>query len=94
MKFMGLALADHSHYSFYEYFLNSSNHSPNTVPIDYFSFHFYANADRTNETSFLHFFTQADKFIADVDKILEIRNELCPDVKIDVDELGNVIVGS
>eukprot|EP01084_Bolivina_argentea_P178466 308505_1 len=40
MKFMGLALGSHNEWSWYNYFLNHSNHIEG-IPIDYISFHFY-----------------------------------------------------
>lgn len=38
MKFVGMALAGHREWNWYNYFLNASNHAPG-VPIDYISFH-------------------------------------------------------
>ena len=38
MKWMGLALAEHNEWGWWQYFLNATHHAPGT-PIDYASFH-------------------------------------------------------
>ena len=92
-KFVGMALAAPSdHPDFFEYFLNHAHHRPGT-PLDYISYHFYAtptegqSADDWQYT----FFDQANRFLATVRYIEEIRKRLSPATKTDTDELGVIL---
>lgn len=92
-KFVGMALASPSdHPEFFEYFLNHAHHRPGT-PLDYISYHFYAtptegqSADDWQYT----FFDQADRFLATVRYIEQIRKRLSPETKTDTDELGVIL---
>src|SRR5581483_4147027 len=79
-KFVGLALAMPSdNPRMFEYFLNPKNHKPG-IPLDMISYHFYASptADETPEIQQYTFFGQADRFIATVRYIEEIRKRLSP----------------
>jgi Glycosyl hydrolases family 39 len=92
-KFMGLALADPSadpHW--FDYFLNPANHKPG-IPLDYISYHFYANPgpDQTIDNWQYTFFDQADRFLATVRYIEQIRKRLSPETKTDTDELGVIL---
>ena len=92
-KFMGLALAapgDDPKYL--EYFLNHKNHRPG-IPLDYISFHFYASpALDENLDGWQHtFFNQAEGFLAVSRYIINIRDRLSPETKIDTDELGVIL---
>jgi len=91
MKFMGLALAGHNEFDFYQYFLDKRNHQPD-IPIDYISFHFYASCQNRNESSeYTSFFSQADTFIKEVKQIEKIRQQLSPETKVDIDEVGAIL---
>lgn len=51
----------HNEFSWYEYFLNQSNHLPN-IPLDMISFHFYALcSERANVSQYLSFFAQVHR---------------------------------
>jgi hypothetical protein len=92
-KFVGLALANPSEdAAYFEYFLNHANHAPGT-PLDYISYHFYATptADQTIEDWQYTFFNQADRFLATVGYIEQIRKRLSPETKTDTDELGVIL---
>ncbi|ETO34712.1 hypothetical protein RFI_02382 [Reticulomyxa filosa] len=89
MQFMGLALAYHNEWNWYSYFLNKSNHNPQDTPIDYISFHFYASCNsRTDPEDYEQFFPAVDTFVQEVQQIIQIRDELSPSTKLDIDEIG------
>lgn len=89
MKFVGLALALENDPHYFEYFLDHQNHKPG-VPLDYISYHFYANpaADETPSTEQFTYFAQADGFLKSVRYIEAIRKRLSPETKTTIDELG------
>ena len=92
MKFVGLALAMPSdNPGIFEYFLNPRNHRPG-VPVDMISYHFYASPtpDQTPDIQQFTFFEQADRFIATVRYIEEIRKRLSPATGTTVDEIGSI----
>ena len=94
-KFMGMALeapSDDPHW--FEYFLNHANHRPG-IPLDYISYHFYATpgADQGFDNWQFSFFDQADRFLATVRYIEQIRKRLSPATKTDTDELGSIVSG-
>lgn len=95
MKFVGLALAEPSHNPrMFEYFLNPKNHQAG-IPLDMISYHFYAvpAADETREAQQFTFFTQADRFLAVVGYIEEIRQRLSPGTRTTIDEIGAILPG-
>ena len=89
MKFVGLALALENEPHYFEYFLNPKNHKPG-VPLDFISYHFYANAPSDESPSAVQFtyFDQADGFLRSVRYIEAIRKRLSPETKTTIDELG------
>lgn len=89
MKFVGLALALETEPHFFEYFLDHKNHKPG-VPLDFISYHFYANAapDENPEVEQFTYFDQADGFLKTVRYIEAIRKRLSPETKTTIDELG------
>jgi hypothetical protein len=92
-KFVGLALAFPSgNPKYFDYFLNPKNHRPG-IPLDYISFHFYATPamDETLDGWQHTFFNQANGFLATTRYILDIRDRLSPQTKIDTDELGVIL---
>eukprot|EP01084_Bolivina_argentea_P178465 308503_1 len=94
IKFMGLALGSHNQWQYYEYFLNISNHISSDIPLDYISFHFYASSSsRTDPNAYEGFFPAVDNFITEVQNIIKIRNELSPNTKLDIDEIGVILPG-
>ena len=90
IKFVGLALGGTGK-DYFEYFLNHQNHKPG-IPIDMISFHFYAvpTADETPEIMEHTYWDQADRFLAVVDYIQDIRARLSPDTQTDTNELGSI----
>jgi len=95
MKFVGLALAEPAQAPhMFEYFLNSKNHQPG-IPLDMISYHFYATpaADEPPEVQQYTFFTQADRFLAVVRYIEEIRQRLSPATRTTIDEIGAILPG-
>jgi hypothetical protein len=89
LKFVGLALALETEPHFFEYFLDHKNHKPG-VPLDFISYHFYANAaqDETPDVEQFTYFDQADGFLKTVRYIEAIRQRLSPETKTTIDELG------
>eukprot|EP01087_Luapelamoeba_hula_P011456 TRINITY_DN3114_c0_g1_i1.p1 TRINITY_DN3114_c0_g1~~TRINITY_DN3114_c0_g1_i1.p1 ORF type:complete len:594 (-),score=87.16 TRINITY_DN3114_c0_g1_i1:102-1883(-) len=91
MKFVGMALAGHPEYNWFQYFLNHSNHQAG-IPLDWISYHFYAGASsRTDPATYAAFFPQADGFLLEVKYREQIRKVLSPNTKTDLDELGVIL---
>jgi hypothetical protein len=92
-KFMGMALgAPKNDLDFVKYFLNPANHKPG-IPIDYISYHFYATPSREQTIDDWQntFFQQADDFLTTVHSIEQVRQQLSPETKTDLDELGVIL---
>ena len=75
------------------YFLNPVNHSPKAPKLDWFSFHNYPSADNNPDSWHLKFFASkggnsADAFADQIREVVKIRDELSPDTKLAIDELG------
>ncbi len=89
LKFVGLALAVPIEPHYFEYFLDHRNHKPG-VPLDFISYHFYANPtpDQTLQVEQFTYFDQADGFLKTVPYIESIRKRLSPETKTTIDELG------
>ena len=88
MKFMALALEGSQNVQYVSYFLNASNHAPG-VPIDFISFHHYAGSARdggANGSDYEAFFSSGSDWLAQVQAIQAIRDELNPTVMLDADE--------
>jgi hypothetical protein len=95
MKFVGLALAEpRRNPRMFEYFLNPRNHRPG-IPLDMISYHFYAapTADQTQEAQPYTFFAKADRFLAAVCYIEEIRRRLSPTTRTAINEIGLILPG-
>jgi hypothetical protein len=83
-------------FTFEKYFLNPKNHDPDAPPVQWFSLHNYVIADNSPATWQEQFFTApknrwgatASGFSDLLSKILQIRDELSPNTKIAIDELG------
>ena len=91
-KFVGMALAAPSEEpSFFAYFLNHKNHRAG-VPLDYISYHFYANpnASETLDTEQYTFFAQADGFLHVVRYIEALRQQLSPETGTMINEIGSI----
>lgn len=98
MKFIGLSLS-HIHHEpeYFWSFLDPANH-PSGVPLDAFSYHFYASPEIANpfgefgNAPYAHwrdiFFAQADAFLDQVRFIDSIRRRLAPDTATFINELG------
>jgi hypothetical protein len=94
-RFVGLALGNAANLDHYRYFLNPDNHRAG-VPLDLISYHFYAlpsSADTPDEFG-PDGFSQADRFIATVGQVEDIRRTLAPTVRTTVDEIGTILPAS
>ncbi|WP_228835288.1 hypothetical protein [Nocardia abscessus] len=98
MKFVGLSLSHiYREPEYYWHFLDSANHRPG-VPVDAFSYHFYASPDIRNpfgpegNAPYAHwrdiFFARADGFLEQARFIDGIRRRLAPAAKTFVNEIG------
>jgi len=93
LKFVGMALAFHKEWHWYEYFLNHSNHAPE-IPIDFISYHFYATVEKRDDSKlYSKFFTQADDFILEVKQIESYRQRLSPTTRTTINEMGVILPG-
>ena len=93
MKFMGLALAfPERHPEMLAYFLDPAHHQPG-IPIDMISYHFYAvpTREQTVEDWQYTLFDQADRLIATIRFIQQIRKRLSPETRTDMDEVGTIL---
>ena len=80
------------------YFLNPKNHDANALPVQWFSFHNYVNANNDPSTWQAKYFTDpatsetdgasAQAFAAIIRKVMSIRDELSPKTQLIVDESG------
>jgi hypothetical protein len=81
-----------------KYFLNPKNHSPNALPVQWFSFHNYVDAPNDPVAWQTRYFTgqptsntdgaPAQAFADRIRQVMKIRDELSPKTKIIIDELG------
>jgi hypothetical protein len=96
MKFVGLALAyPERDAEMIEYFLNPANHNLG-AQLDMISYHFYAQPppEETADAWQYTFFDQADRLLAVVRYIEEIRKRLSPTTRTTLDEIGSILPGS
>jgi hypothetical protein len=98
LQFMGLALAGNRDLGFndtyFSYFLNRTNHSPQDVPLDWISYHYYSHPpDRTNVTEYEQFFDSVDLFLIHLSEIEEIRQALSPETRVALNEIGVILPG-
>jgi hypothetical protein len=94
-KFVGLALGNAAQLDYFRYFLDRANHAPG-VPLDMISYHYYARASGadTVDTYGPNTFPGADSFIATVAEIESIREQLAPQVRTTIDELGTILTSA
>ena len=82
-----------------QYFLNPKNHDPNAPPVKYFTFHNYVDAPNDPSTWQTRYFTgppptnptdgaSAAAFVDRIHQVMKIRDELSPNTKLIIDELG------
>jgi len=98
LQFMGLALAGSRDLGFnntyFTYFLNRTNHSPQDVPLDWIAYHYYSHPpDRTNVTEYEQFFDSVDIFLMHLSEIEKIRQSLSPETRVALDEVGVILPG-
>ena len=98
MKFLGLGLGqDHysaSNLSYFEYFLNASNHAPGAPRAEAIDYHYYATpSSRTNVSTYHELFAQGDAFIQTVEAAEQVRLTLSPRTKTYLKELGVILHG-
>ena len=92
MKFVGLALGyPEQDAEMFEYFLNPANHKPGTQ-LDMISYHFYASVKQAEnpDTWQYTFFDKAERLLATVRYIEEIRKRLSPATRTTLDEIGTM----
>ena len=75
------------------YFLNPKNHSAGALPLQWFSLHNYVHADNNPSSWQESYFTgdgpgTAKSFAAELLELIKLRDELTPNTKIAIDELG------
>jgi len=95
-KFIGMSLAYEGNPSWFEYFLNPANHSPE-VGLEGISYHFYGTPDNSKQTINCYqysFFNQANGFLDRVRYIESIRKRLSPNVFTTINEVGNILSGN
>jgi hypothetical protein len=95
LKFVALASAfPADHGKMYRYFLDPKNHMPGT-PIDFMSYHFYAVpvTGEPFEAMQYTFFDQADGFLHVTKYVEQLKHELSPATKTDLDEIGTILPG-
>jgi hypothetical protein len=93
LKFMACAsAAPATHGEMYRYFLDPKNHAPG-VTVDFLTYHFYATppADEPFDAMQFTFFDQADGFLHMARYIEQLKHELSPQTKTDMDELGVIL---
>lgn len=92
IKFVGMALIGHTNWEWWRGFLTLDNHHPavrDAVTGGYASFHWYGHVgSRTDVSTFEKTFEQLKKFLADMDQIVALRDELSPTTKLSLDEAG------
>ena len=81
-----------------KYFLDPKNHQPGSLPVRWFTFHNYVNAKNEPDTWQAKYFTDPAKSETDgasarvlvdrIHQVLKIRDDLSPQTKVIVDELG------
>jgi len=91
MKFMAGALGGDDN-GFWTYFLNMSNHVSTDIPIDFISFHYYGScSNRSDYTTYIDFFAGVDSMVSVVNSTVQLRNQIAPNIKIDMDEIGVIL---
>jgi hypothetical protein len=79
------------------YFLNPRNHTADAPPVRYFSLHNYISANNDPSTWQARYFTDpagsggafsARAFVDQVQQVMKLRDEMSPQTKIVIDELG------
>jgi len=93
IKFMGISLAHPSlDPAIFQYFLNPANHQPG-IPLDFITYHFYAQQTPHEQLSDWQytFFDQAEGFLNSVRYIEQIRKQLSPTTRTDINELGVIL---
>ena len=93
MKFVGLAMAfPERNPAMLEYFLDPAHHRPG-IPIDMISYHFYAIPTREQAPDNWQYslFDQADRLVASIRFIQQMRKRLSPQTLTDMDEVGTIL---
>lgn len=93
IKFMAIAAAAPARDSeMFLYFLNPKNHRPG-APLDFITYHFYASPPEGEPFDAMQysFFDQADGFLHVASYIEQIKHDLSPKTKTDLDELGAIL---
>jgi hypothetical protein len=94
IKFVGISVAHEKDPNWFEHFLNVKNHKPG-IPIDAISYHFYGRPsinDLTIDHYQYSFFDQAEGFLDRTRYIENIRKRLAPNVKTQINEVGNILL--
>ncbi len=92
-KFIGLSLAFCTNPQYFEYFLNSKNHTKGVVP-EGISYHHYSTPSWPDQEVAGYqytFFEKADGFLDKVRYIENIRKRLAPNVFTTINEIGSIL---
>ena len=82
-KFLGLGLSQDNYgtpstnLSFFEYFLNASNHAPGAPVASAIDYHYYATpSSRVDVSTYADTFDEADAFVETVKRVEGVRKKL------------------
>ena len=92
-KFIGMSLANESDPGWFEYFLDSTQHTGGVIP-QILSYHFYGKPDfkeQAIEGYQYSFYNKADAFLDRVRYIENIRKRLAPQSLTFINEVGNIL---
>lgn len=99
-KFLGLGLSQGNYgtpstnNSFFEFFLNQSNHAASAPPSTAIDYHYYVTpSSRTNLSTYHEMFAQGDAFVEIVKGEEAVRKRLSPQTKTYLKELGVILHG-
>ena len=97
IQFMGMALAGHHEWKWWNTFLTPQNHAPDVrdaISNGYATFHWYGKLpSRTNVSTYMEPFGKPmQDFLQEVRDIIQIRNQWSPTTKLNVNEAGVIPV--
>ena len=92
MKFMGPAVGDVAHASFFTYFLDPAHHRRG-IPIDMLSYHLFLIPDADEPAAVMPytFFHEADGYLLAANYIEALRRKLIPGAQTDVDDIATML---
>lgn len=88
-EFLGVNLVG-PELEYFDYFLNHNNHAPG-IPLDHIAFHFYAYPRGDDDLAAKAYGLAANWTTRVLEKIESVRDELSPNTKIYLNEVGSVL---